>query len=79
MKLQLTYNFIYIHKLYRYIQVGNAVAVPVGRALGYSLGLAMRQVPSSKPVMVLPNKFPLSLMKSTQQIHATPIKLEEGV
>ena len=52
------------------------MAVPVGRALGYSLGLAMRQVPSSRPVMVLPNKFPLSLMKSMQQIH-TPIKLEE--
>ncbi|EOY32387.1 Chromomethylase 1, putative isoform 3 [Theobroma cacao] len=42
----------------RYIQVGNAVAVPVARALGYALGLAYQGVPSDEPLMKLPPKFP---------------------
>ncbi|XP_021728853.1 DNA (cytosine-5)-methyltransferase CMT3-like [Chenopodium quinoa] len=43
----------------RYIQVGNAVAVPVARALGYSLALAMASEGSlDGPVMTLPPKFP---------------------
>ncbi|XP_021278105.1 DNA (cytosine-5)-methyltransferase CMT3-like isoform X2 [Herrania umbratica] len=42
----------------RYIQVGNAVAVPVARALGYALGLAYQGVPSDEPLMKLPLKFP---------------------
>uniref|UniRef100_A0A803KLX9 Cytosine-specific methyltransferase n=1 Tax=Chenopodium quinoa TaxID=63459 RepID=A0A803KLX9_CHEQI len=42
----------------RYIQVGNAVAVPVARALGYSLALAMASEGSlDGPVMTLPPKF----------------------
>ncbi|PHU29574.1 DNA (cytosine-5)-methyltransferase 1 [Capsicum chinense] len=42
----------------RYIQVGNAVAVPVARALGYSLGLALKGLSGEKPVLSLPPNFP---------------------
>ncbi|XP_022949032.1 putative DNA (cytosine-5)-methyltransferase CMT1 isoform X2 [Cucurbita moschata] len=44
----------------RYRQVGNAVAVSVSRALGYSLGLAVRRVGGDEPLMILPPKFSLS-------------------
>lgn len=42
----------------RYIQIGNAVAVPVGIALGYALGLAFQGVANSSPVLTLPDNFP---------------------
>lgn len=42
----------------RYIQVGNAVAVPVARALGYALGLAAQGSVSDGPLFTLPPKFP---------------------
>ncbi|BBH04326.1 chromomethylase 3 [Prunus dulcis] len=42
----------------RYIQVGNAVAVPVARALGYALGLALKGSAGVDPVFPLPEKFP---------------------
>ncbi|KAB2047277.1 hypothetical protein E1A91_A13G033900v1 [Gossypium mustelinum] len=43
----------------RYIQVGNAVAVPVSRALGYALGLAYQGVVSNdEPLTKLPPRFP---------------------
>ncbi|NP_001289523.1 DNA (cytosine-5)-methyltransferase CMT3-like [Nicotiana sylvestris] len=42
----------------RYIQVGNAVAVPVARALGYSLAMAMKGSSDGKPLMSLPENFP---------------------
>ncbi|KAI3960536.1 hypothetical protein MKW92_053624 [Papaver armeniacum] len=41
----------------RYIQVGNAVAVPVGRALGFALARAVNEIPDSGPVFVLPASF----------------------
>lgn len=42
----------------RYMQVGNAVAVPVGRALGVGLGRALQKIPSdSGPVFTLPPNF----------------------
>ncbi|KAJ7953371.1 Cytosine-specific methyltransferase [Quillaja saponaria] len=44
----------------RYCQIGNAVAVPVARALGYSLGLAYRKLSGNEPLMTLPPKFSLS-------------------
>ncbi|XP_073139709.1 DNA (cytosine-5)-methyltransferase CMT3-like [Henckelia pumila] len=44
----------------RYIQVGNAVAVPVARALGYSLSLAMEGLAEEKPLLNLPDDFPLN-------------------
>ncbi|XP_008448610.2 DNA (cytosine-5)-methyltransferase CMT2 [Cucumis melo] len=44
----------------RYRQVGNAVAVSVSRALGYSLGLSVRRMGGDEPLMVLPPKFSLS-------------------
>lgn len=40
------------------MQVGNAVAVPVGRALGVGLGRALQKIPSdSGPVFTLPPNF----------------------
>ncbi|GMH11523.1 hypothetical protein Nepgr_013364 [Nepenthes gracilis] len=42
----------------RYIQVGNAVAVPVARALGYAFGMANQGCCSDDPVFTLPSKFP---------------------
>ncbi|XP_035542186.1 DNA (cytosine-5)-methyltransferase CMT2-like isoform X2 [Juglans regia] len=41
----------------RYCQVGNAVAIPVARALGYALGLAFRKLSRDEPLMTLPPKF----------------------
>ncbi|KAL5732034.1 DNA (cytosine-5-)-methyltransferase [Ranunculus cassubicifolius] len=41
----------------KYMQVGNAVAVPVARALGHVLGLASRGGGSGQPVTTLPPNF----------------------
>ncbi|XP_078159173.1 DNA (cytosine-5)-methyltransferase CMT3-like [Carex rostrata] len=42
----------------RYMQVGNAVAVPVGRALGVGLGRALQKIPCDNgPVFTLPSNF----------------------
>ena len=51
-------NLIFV---FRYIQVGNAVAVPVARALGYTLGLAFEGSTSTSddPLYKLPDKFPM--------------------
>ncbi|WJX25975.1 DNA (cytosine-5-)-methyltransferase [Trifolium repens] len=43
----------------RYMQVGNAVAIPVARALGYSLGLAFQGASVDGPLYALPDKFPM--------------------
>ncbi|CAL0332504.1 unnamed protein product [Lupinus luteus] len=50
----------------RYIQVGNAVAVPVARALGYTLGLSFQgpvaaaaAAVADGPLYKLPEKFPI--------------------
>ncbi|KAL5789117.1 hypothetical protein ACOSQ2_004005 [Xanthoceras sorbifolium] len=45
----------------RYIQVGNAVAVPVGIALGYTFGLACQGLSDEQPLTKLPFKFPNSV------------------
>ncbi|CAK9172483.1 unnamed protein product [Ilex paraguariensis] len=49
-----------------YCQVGNAVAVPVGRALGYALGMAVQKLSGDEPLMRLPPKFS----------HSTTIQLQ---
>ncbi|XP_042012948.1 DNA (cytosine-5)-methyltransferase CMT2-like [Salvia splendens] len=41
----------------RYSQVGNAVAVSVGRALGYSLGMAVQRLSGDGHLLTLPPKF----------------------
>ncbi|XP_058197758.1 putative DNA (cytosine-5)-methyltransferase CMT1 [Rhododendron vialii] len=42
----------------RYIQVGNAAAVPVSRVLGYALALAPQGLSGEEPVFALPETFP---------------------
>ncbi|RLN00899.1 DNA (cytosine-5)-methyltransferase 3-like isoform X1 [Panicum miliaceum] len=44
----------------RYRQIGNAVAVPVGRALGYALAMAILNKTGDDPLMVLSPKFAVS-------------------
>ncbi|KAM0934075.1 putative DNA (cytosine-5-)-methyltransferase [Dioscorea sansibarensis] len=44
----------------RYRQIGNAVAAPVGRALGYALALAWLKQSGGGPVVTLPSKFSYS-------------------
>ncbi|XP_034585860.1 DNA (cytosine-5)-methyltransferase CMT2 isoform X2 [Setaria viridis] len=44
----------------RYRQIGNAVAVPVGRALGYALAMAILNKTGDEPLMELPPKFAFS-------------------
>ncbi|XP_011092593.1 DNA (cytosine-5)-methyltransferase CMT2 [Sesamum indicum] len=41
----------------RYCQIGNAVSIPVARALGYALGMAYRKVIGGEPLMTLPPEF----------------------
>lgn len=55
-----TLNFLYYccyDTICRYCQIGNAVAVPVSRALGYALGLACRKLNGNEPLVTLPSKF----------------------
>uniref|UniRef100_A0A0D9WE21 DNA (cytosine-5-)-methyltransferase n=1 Tax=Leersia perrieri TaxID=77586 RepID=A0A0D9WE21_9ORYZ len=44
----------------RYRQIGNAVAIPVGRALGYALAMAYLKKAGDDPLMVLPPNFAFS-------------------
>uniref|UniRef100_J3M520 DNA (cytosine-5-)-methyltransferase n=2 Tax=Oryza brachyantha TaxID=4533 RepID=J3M520_ORYBR len=44
----------------RYRQIGNAVAIPVGRALGYTLAMAYLKKTGDDPLMVLPPNFAFS-------------------
>ncbi|KAJ4717641.1 Cytosine-specific methyltransferase [Melia azedarach] len=52
----------------RYIQVGNAVAVPVGIALGYTFGLACQGLSDDHPLTTLPFKFPNCLGHSSSTL-----------
>ncbi|KAK9052038.1 hypothetical protein SSX86_028666 [Deinandra increscens subsp. villosa] len=56
----------------RYIQVGNAVAVPVARALGYSLAMSCKGIATEGPVFVLPKNFP------TLEAAASPLTVDEN-
>ncbi|OMP02903.1 hypothetical protein COLO4_10748 [Corchorus olitorius] len=51
----------------RYIQVGNAVAVPVARALGYALASAYRGLAGDEPVTNLPERFPNIIAKNSSE------------
>ncbi|ONI05789.1 hypothetical protein PRUPE_5G024100 [Prunus persica] len=59
----------------RYCQVGNAVAVPVARALGYALGLAVRKLSGNEPLMTLPRNF--SHSNYFQFTEVWPLETEE--
>ncbi|KMT16724.1 hypothetical protein BVRB_3g050080 [Beta vulgaris subsp. vulgaris] len=41
----------------RYCQIGNAVAISVSKALGYSLGMAVQKLTGEGPLVTLPAKF----------------------
>ncbi|XP_057544800.1 DNA (cytosine-5)-methyltransferase 1-like [Amaranthus tricolor] len=61
-------GFLDCYKLYgpvkeRYIQVGNAVAVPVAIALGYAFGQANQGLVDDNPLTTLPFKFPQCLAR----------------
>ncbi|KAI3950279.1 hypothetical protein MKX01_016927 [Papaver californicum] len=45
----------------KYTQVGNAVAVPVAKALGYALSLAVKGHCDDEPLIKLPNNFAFAL------------------
>ncbi|KAG7584994.1 Bromo adjacent homology (BAH) domain [Arabidopsis thaliana x Arabidopsis arenosa] len=47
----------------KYIQVGNAVAVPVGVALGYAFGMASQRLCDDKPVIDYPFMYPECLKR----------------
>ncbi|KAL9328273.1 hypothetical protein ACSQ67_003276 [Phaseolus vulgaris] len=49
----------------RYTQVGNAVAVPVALAMGYTFGLACQGLSDDKPLATLPFKYPNCLVRSS--------------
>ncbi|OMO73118.1 hypothetical protein CCACVL1_17462 [Corchorus capsularis] len=51
----------------RYIQVGNAVAVPVARALGFALGKAYKGLAGEEPVTSLPQGFPNVIAKNSSE------------
>ncbi|KAL5786871.1 hypothetical protein ACOSP7_003820 [Xanthoceras sorbifolium] len=55
-------------KLGRYIQVGNAVVVPVSIALGYTFDLACQGLSDDQPLTKLPFKFPNYLAQSSPML-----------
>lgn len=48
----------FAYEFCRYIRVGNAVAVPVGIALGYAFGMASQGLSDDQPIINLPFKYP---------------------
>lgn len=44
--------------------MGNAVAIPVATALGYSFGMASQGLVDEKPLRTLPFKFPQCLARN---------------
>uniref|UniRef100_A0A0E0KAT0 Protein kinase domain-containing protein n=1 Tax=Oryza punctata TaxID=4537 RepID=A0A0E0KAT0_ORYPU len=57
----------------KYIQVGNAVAIPVARALGYALGLAYRgESDGDQAVLKLPESFIYTDQETVKSSAGTP-------
>ncbi|XP_073114206.1 DNA (cytosine-5)-methyltransferase CMT2 isoform X2 [Elaeis guineensis] len=56
----------------RYRQIGNAVAVPVSRALGYAMALAWLKKSDDEPLVTLPPNF--SLSHKLQNLSSPPFK-----
>ncbi|XP_058188980.1 DNA (cytosine-5)-methyltransferase CMT2-like isoform X2 [Rhododendron vialii] len=56
----------------RYRQVGNAVAVPVARALGYAMGMASQKLGGNEPLMTLPSKFALQRFPTEEILSMRP-------
>ncbi|KAK6137229.1 hypothetical protein DH2020_029018 [Rehmannia glutinosa] len=52
----------------RYCQIGNAVSIPVARALGYALGMAYRKTIGDEPLMTLPPKFSSQLPSNGEMV-----------
>lgn len=51
----------------KYTQVGNAVAVPVGVALGYAFGMASQGLTDDQPVITLPFKYPKCMLGNAEE------------
>ncbi|KAL8138442.1 hypothetical protein V2J09_004443, partial [Rumex salicifolius] len=49
----------------RYRQIGNAVPIPVAKALGYALGMASQKLIGKEPIFELPPKFAYSYSLSS--------------
>ena len=62
----------------RYMQVGNAVAVPVARALGYSLGRAYKgELDGSGPLFELPESFTI-VRRTDELVRASSVGAPAG-
>ncbi|KAI3867318.1 hypothetical protein MKW98_001752, partial [Papaver atlanticum] len=59
-----------------YIQVGNAVAVPVAKALGFAFALAIRGVSFTEPLFKLPDNFG-SIIGPVEALEAVDRAVEE--
>lgn len=55
-------NLFALHPPCRYCQIGNAVAFPVARALGYMLGMAFQNQSGNEALATLPLKFSHSMV-----------------
>ncbi|KAH7668771.1 DNA (cytosine-5-)-methyltransferase protein [Dioscorea alata] len=58
----------------RYRQIGNAVAVPVSKALGYAMGLAWLKQSGDEPLLTLPSNFALS--NKVLQLSSSPSEVQ---
>jgi DNA (cytosine-5)-methyltransferase 1 len=56
----------------RYRQIGNAVAVPVGQALGFALATAWLKKGGNEPLITLPPNFSLSFNRSILSTLSAP-------
>ncbi|KAH7576091.1 hypothetical protein JRO89_XS02G0288600 [Xanthoceras sorbifolium] len=66
--LLLVCNLNILFSIFRYIQVGNAVVVPVSIALGYTFDLACQGLSDDQPLTKLPFKFPNYLAQSSPML-----------
>ncbi|XP_030453904.2 DNA (cytosine-5)-methyltransferase CMT2 isoform X2 [Syzygium oleosum] len=60
----------------RYRQIGNAVPIPVARALGYALGVAYHKLSGDEPNMILPPRFSTSTYLELMKALNPPVDLK---
>lgn len=62
--------------MWRYRQIGNAVPIPVARALGYALGVAYHKLSGDEPNMILPPRFSTSTYLELMKALNPPVDLK---